>query len=99
MVCIGSRSSKGSRSPSRAPLSLTGHTGRFRTPSGYGALMSDDDRVRVVSDLWGLIRGLTPDNVRNYPAAVRAIDAGADPVDVVTAMSAAAYEATFGTLF
>jgi hypothetical protein len=71
-----------------------------REPSYYGALVStDEDRLRLVSDLWEVIRGLTPDNVRNYPAAARAIDAGADPVDVVTAMTAAAYEATFGTLF
>lgn len=59
----------------------------------------DDDRLRLVSNLWGVIRGLTTENVRNYPAAARAIDAGADPADVVTAMTAAAYEATFNTLF
>ena len=69
-------------------------------PSDYGALVSyDDDRLRLVSDLWGVIRGLTTENVREYPAAARAIDAGADSADVVTAMTAAAYEATFGTLF
>ena len=59
----------------------------------------DDDRLPLVSNLWGVIRGLTTENVRNYPAAARAIDAGADPADVVTAMTAAAYEATFSTLF
>ena len=37
--------------------------------------------------------------MRNYPAAARLIEAGADPADVVRAMSAAAYEATFNTLF
>lgn len=52
-----------------------------------------------MSNLWGVIRGLNTENVRSYPAAARAIDAGADPADVVTAMTAAAYEATFGTLF
>ena len=59
----------------------------------------DDDRLRLASNLWGVIRGLTAENVRNYPAAARAIDAGADPADVVTAMTAAAYDATFSTLF
>ena len=50
-------------------------------------------------DLWGDIRRLTTENALNYPAAARAIHAGADPNDVVTAMTAAAYEAVFGTLF
>jgi len=59
----------------------------------------NDDRIRVVSDMWQHIRGLNPDNVRSYPAAARAIDAGADPSDLALAMSAAAYEATFMTLF
>jgi hypothetical protein len=58
----------------------------------------NDDRLRVVSDMWEYIRGLNSDNVRSYPAAARAIDAGADPSDVALAMSAAAYEATFTTL-
>lgn len=61
-------------------------------------MSADDDRLRLVADLWTYIRGLSTDNVSNYPAAARAIDAGADPSDVVTAMSVAAYEATFTTL-
>lgn len=59
----------------------------------------DDDRQRVLRALWEHIRGLNPENVRNYPSADRAIDAGADPSDVVRAMTAAAYEATFNALF
>lgn len=59
----------------------------------------DDDRQRVLRALWAHIRGLTPKNVRNYPSADRAIAAGADPADVVQAMTAAAYEATFNALF
>jgi hypothetical protein len=37
--------------------------------------------------------------VRNFPSADRAVDAGADPADAARAMTAAAYEATFNTLF
>lgn len=58
-----------------------------------------DNRQRIVRRLWETIRALDAENVRNYPAAARLIEAGADPVDVVRAMSAAAYEATFNTLF
>lgn len=68
-------------------------------PADYVAIVShDEDRLRLVSNLWGVIRGLSTDNVGSYPAAARAVDAGADPADVVTAMTAAAYEATFSTL-
>ena len=59
----------------------------------------DVERERIVRDLWTYIRGLDAENIRSYPAAARAIDAGANPADVVTAMAVAAYEATFGTLF
>ena len=59
----------------------------------------DDDRQRVLRALWAHIRGLNAENVRNYPSADRAITAGADPADLVRAMTAAAYEATFNTLF
>lgn len=58
----------------------------------------DDERQRIVRNLWEHIRGLTPGNVGNYPAAGRLIAAGADPSEVIPAMSAAAYEATFNTL-
>jgi len=58
-----------------------------------------NDRQRIVRRLWETIRALDAENVRNYPAAARLIEGGADPADVVRAMSAAAYEATFNTLF
>ncbi|WP_323101775.1 hypothetical protein [Intrasporangium sp. YIM S08009] len=58
----------------------------------------DDDRQRILGTLWADIRGLTVENVQNYPAAARAISAGADPTDVARAMTAAAYEATFNAL-
>jgi hypothetical protein len=58
-----------------------------------------DDRQRIVRRLWETIRALDAETVRNYPAAARLIDAGADSADVVRVMSAAAYEATFNTLF
>lgn len=59
----------------------------------------DDNRGRIVRQLWTHIRSLDAENVRNYPAAARAIDSGARPDDVVLAMEAASYEATFNTLF
>lgn len=72
----------------------------FDALSGAGSFDSmGDDRQRIVRRLWETIRALDADNVRNYPAARRLIDAGADSADVVRAMSAAAYEATFNTLF
>jgi hypothetical protein len=37
--------------------------------------------------------------VRNFPAAQRAIDSGADPADLVLTMTAAAYEAAFNALY
>ena len=62
--------------------------------------MSDeDDRDRIVRELWTFIRSFDADNVRNFPAAARAIGSGADPHDLALAMSAASYEATFNTLF
>jgi hypothetical protein len=42
---------------------------------------------------------LTESNVANFPAARRAIEAGASPDDLVRAMTAAAYEAVFRLLF
>jgi hypothetical protein len=59
----------------------------------------DDHRQRIARELWTNIRALDAQNVRNFPAAARAIEAGADPDDVVRAMAAASYEATFNTLF
>jgi hypothetical protein len=59
----------------------------------------EDDRERIAKVLWTHIRALNTQNVRNIPAAARAIDSGADPHDVVRAMSAASYEATFNALF
>ena len=60
---------------------------------------ANDDRQRIARDLWTHIRSLNTQNVRQYPAAARAIDGGADPSDVVRAMAAASYEATFNALF
>jgi len=57
-----------------------------------------DDRERIIAGLWSHIRELNAENIRNFPAAARAIDAGAHTDDVVLAMTAAAYEATFQTL-
>ena len=59
----------------------------------------DEDRARVVRDLWTYIRSFDHENIRNYPAAARAIDSGANPEDVARAMAAASYEATFNVLF
>jgi len=59
----------------------------------------DDVRKWVLRSIWEEIRSLNAENVRNYPSAGRLIDAGADPADVVRAMSTAAYEATFHALF
>ena len=39
------------------------------------------------------------DNVRNYPAAVRAIERGASPDDMVRSMRAVSYEVVFRLLF
>jgi hypothetical protein len=50
---------------------------------------ANDDRQRIARDLWTHIRSLNTQNVRQYPAAARAIDGGADPSDVVRAMAAA----------
>jgi hypothetical protein len=60
--------------------------------------MPDDLRDSLLRGMWGLIRGWSVDNVANVPSARRAIDAGAEPRDVVLAMQAAAYEAVFGVV-
>ena len=62
-------------------------------------MSGDDNRGRIVRQLWSHIRSLNAENVSNYPAAARAIDSGASPDDVVLTMEAASYEATFRTLF
>ena len=59
---------------------------------------NDEDRIRICRELWADIRAVSVDTVTDHPAAARAVEAGADPADVVTAMTAAAYEAVFGTL-
>jgi hypothetical protein len=56
-------------------------------------------RARLLVQAWAEIRGLTVEGVPGIPAAVRAVDAGASPEDVATAMTAAAYEAVFRLLF
>ena len=37
-----------------------------------------DDRERIAKELWTYVRALNTQNVRNIPAAARAIDSGAD---------------------
>ena len=59
----------------------------------------DDDRARILRQLWTQIRSIDATNIRSYPAAARALDSGADPNDIVRAMAAASYEATFNALF
>jgi hypothetical protein len=61
--------------------------------------MPDDDlRDSLLRAMWEPIRAWSVVNVGNVPSAQRAIDAGADPQDVVLAMQAAAYEAVFGVV-
>jgi hypothetical protein len=59
----------------------------------------EDERQRIVRELWRHIRRLSPENLGNYPAAARLVAEGADPDELVRAMSVAAYEAMFNTLF
>jgi hypothetical protein len=63
--------------------------------------MDEPERVResLLSSAWREILATTTDNVRNFPAAARAIDAGASTDDVVTAMRAASYETAFRLLY
>ncbi|WP_154793208.1 hypothetical protein [Occultella kanbiaonis] len=62
--------------------------------------MSDDDsaRAELLKSVWEEIRGFSADNVRNYPAAARAIDAGASAEDVSRAMTSSGYEVAFALL-
>lgn len=60
--------------------------------------MSDAARDELLRLAWSEVRAWTADNVTNFPAASRAIAAGAAPLDVARAMNAAAYEAVFGLL-
>lgn len=63
--------------------------------------MDDRDRSReaLLRAVWQEILATTPENVRNFPAAERAIAAGAPVEDVVTAMQAASYETAFRILY
>lgn len=63
--------------------------------------MDEHERLResLLRSTWREILATTPDNVRNFPAAARAIDAGASVDDVVTAMCAASYETAFRLLY
>src|SRR3954453_23102343 len=56
-------------------------------------------RERLLRIAWQEIRSVDETSAGRYPAARRAIEAGASPNDVVTAMSAAKYEAVFRLLF
>ena len=62
-------------------------------------MTGEQDRERILAALWSDIRSVNAENARQFPAAQRAIDGGAHPEDVATAMAAAAYEATFRTLY
>lgn len=61
-------------------------------------MLDDDLRDSLLRGVWENIRGWSVDNVGNVPSARRAIEAGADPQDVVLAMQAAAYDAAFGVV-
>lgn len=54
-----------------------------------------DELLRLA---WDAVRGWTAESVGNVPAGQRAVEAGAAPADVATAMMAAAYEAVFSLL-
>jgi hypothetical protein len=62
-------------------------------------MTSRDVRDQLLADVWAEIRAFDAENVRNFPAAGRAIDSGAAPEDLARAMTAAAYEAVFQTLY
>lgn len=63
--------------------------------------MDERERSReaLLRAVWREILATTPDNVQNFPAAQRAIAAGASTEDVVTAMQAACYETAFRLLY
>jgi hypothetical protein len=56
-------------------------------------------RDQLLANVWAEIRAFDAENERNFPAAARAIDSGAAPEDLARAMTAAAYEAVFQTLY
>ena len=58
-----------------------------------------DTRGRLLQQVWSEIRCRHKSNVGNYPSAARAIEAGASPKDLVTAMTVASYETAFRLLF
>jgi hypothetical protein len=58
----------------------------------------DETRDELLRLTWAQVRGWTPENLMNLPAARRLLEAGASSVDLATAMNAASYEAVFGLL-
>ena len=56
-------------------------------------------RYLFLRAMWEQINGWTPASAVNVAAARRAVDAGARPEDVATAMRAAAYETAFAILY
>ncbi|KAA1399725.1 hypothetical protein [Aeromicrobium ginsengisoli] len=60
---------------------------------------TDPRRESLLRSVWQEILATTPDTVRNLPAAGRAIDAGAQIDDMVTAMRAASYETAHRLLY
>lgn len=59
----------------------------------------ENARESLLRAVWNDILSTNASTVASVPAAARAIDAGASPDDVVTAMRAASYETAFGLLF
>lgn len=57
-----------------------------------------DTRSRLLQQVWSEIRSHHESTVRHYPCVARAIEAGASPNDLVTAMTAASYETAFRLL-
>jgi hypothetical protein len=78
-------------------------SGRCRAVTGNPYIRGMDEREQsreaLLRAVWREILATTPDNVRNFPAAERAIAAGASADDVVTAMQAASYETAFRLLY
>jgi hypothetical protein len=60
---------------------------------------ADEVRDAMLASIWEEILATSSDTVRNYPAADRAIAAGASNEDVVTAMRAASYDTAFRVLY
>lgn len=58
-------------------------------------MLDDETRQRLLRVIWNEVRG----PIASYPAAARAVAAGASPDDLATAVQAARYELAFRLLF